>query len=46
VFQAIFNCDAGHGGTFVGCGRILAEPGTPVASDRCYPMPNCANNSL
>jgi hypothetical protein len=27
LFQAIFNGDAGHGGTFVGCGAILAERG-------------------
>ena len=28
LLQAIFNGDAGHGGTFVGCGAILAERST------------------
>ena len=45
VFQAIFNGDAGHGGTFVGCGAILAERSALVLSDRRYPIPNCVNNA-
>ena len=45
LFQAIFNGDASHGGTFVGYGAILAERSTLVLSDRRYPIPNCVNSS-
>lgn len=45
LLQAIFNGDAGHGGTFVGCGAILAERSTMVLSDRRYLIPNCVNSS-
>ncbi len=44
ALQAIFNGDASHGGTFVGCATILADRGTLVLSDRRYPIPNCVNN--
>jgi len=45
LFQAIFDGDASHGGTFFGYDVILAERGVLVLSNRGYPIPNCVNNS-